>query len=416
VSILILKILSLSLLISISAYANSNYCHQIKKDKRLAVTLKECIKIQTMAGQLFYLTADNWGVQKSEFIHPIYQTMATNIKPGGVLFSFHKPNPSLNMTKSIDSFKTSQKIQPFFGGDNCQFQYTENKTTTIHRALLTSEQSLCEKRIHARTMKALGCNIFFGPQIEKPINQTLDNFSKPLIESARESISTLRNNYIIPTIKHFPYTPSGFDLHTTVVDVKITRQDIEKKLIPLFKLFFPFDGVLMTTHGYSSKFDSKTIVTFSYKWINFLKKNLDLSKTLLMTDSINMLQSYPNKMFYSGSKYKWPKTLSGAGLITIRSILAGHDIVINRQASKFQKRMFQDLILSAVTKSEYSEALRLRIEESYMKIIAFKRRHKKQLESMLLSTQDLNLLKKLIVSNKITNETCKQKKISKILF
>jgi beta-glucosidase-like glycosyl hydrolase len=176
------------------------------------------------------------------------------------------------------------------------------------------------------------------------------------------------------TEKHFPYTPTHFNLHKINRDTELSPAMVSR-ITNIFKEVAQNSNIIMTTHIYNSKIDAKNMATFSPVWIDMLKKEYGF-KGLIMTDAMFMLS---DKYLSNSLAKHWPHNLvpltNTDVLFAAKSIISGHDIIMLEGHSGDFKEIFNGLMNVAATQTSIGLSLRTRVLDSYRRIIEYKQKY-----------------------------------------
>lgn len=381
-----MKILLIILILSLSAYSQS--IKEIRESiQNFCKGVKNCKQNLSLLSQSFYLSADNY--QSKNIIHPIYEDLYKLIKPAGVLVNLKTLLPISTIQNQKKKLQKQSKHPLFFGGDNCQASYKKWNIRFRPEQGLTT----CQTRVRANLAKMAGCNYLFNPQVESSISTPHESsFNQEQIDQAKRDIKIYKKAGVLLTIKHFPYTHKLIDNHKDIYNLQIPYLFMAINHFSAFKEFSDLDLPIMTTHLVNTFIDN-TLVTFSKKWTNILKEDLGFKRNLLITDSINMFKSYPDEIINLGSQYPWKDFNNQAAAIFIRSVLAGHDIVINRESSHYQISLIKGVVDFLNSKHPLVEPLKQALKKSKKRILNYKKKYKKLLTFIpKTDTKEFNLL------------------------
>lgn len=320
----------------------------------------------------FYLAADDYA--SKSIMHPYYQKMVDLFKPTGIIYTLNHPHSILKIQSELKKIQNEKDLY-FLGGDHCFFHY-ENKDYKIKPL---PQSNTCQIRLQASLAKVSGCNIIFNPVIETPIKgPDFSNYNEDLVKKAHELIGIYSKVGIILVLKHFPFTHEILDIHYNLIDMKAPLKVVEKNHFPLFKEFSKYDNPIMTTHMISSDIDFN-MITFSKKWINLLRDNVGMKENLIFSDSISMFRSYPDEILNYDFPLKWKNNYNHPSILFTRTVLAGHNVVINREASEYQVLMIKDVIKLMSESTVIKDPLNQALLANEKKVKAFKNKYKKQL-------------------------------------
>jgi hypothetical protein len=390
-------------------------CQQLKQSGKMTLTLNECHEYQQNLSQVFFITVDDFGTKKNKLIHPLYHDFFIETMPSGIILTTKENRNRKFQRERLAYYSSLSKYPLFIGGDDCR-TYLDNKS---YRVKLTRSLNTCQSQITAAFAKISGCNFLFSPEIDTSVakREKQLNYKKELALTKRQQKIFLEYGVFL-TLKHFPTSPLNADSHKTNVNIKIPPPKMIKEQYAIFKSLLATPGFIMTTHIRNSLFD-KTLLTFSKKWIDSLKKDVLGSKSeshLIVTDSLEMMISYQIPYLIYKDK-PLPKNLSQMGAAGVLALLAGHDLIINRRSLKYQNKMFIDLLFSGLLPFIYSKELREQIKESANKVINFKNKYKLYL-SHLPNVSEKNeryLSMKMKELEHISETDCHQVILKKVL-
>ena len=157
-------------------------------------------------------------------------------------------------------------------------------------------------------------------------------------------IAQLRSFGLEPVIKHFPYLPTGANLHRQSPDTRLPLAEAEQRFA-IFGELSDDAGIMMTTHLYDSLVD-KSIVTFSPLWNGLLRRRRD-STGLLMSDGLLMLKNYADSRSSPADPGPGFAGIDETARWAMRAILAGHDMVIVEGSAAQTYHVFEGLLTVA---------------------------------------------------------------------
>lgn len=230
---------------------------------------------------------------------------------------------------------------------------------------LPDEQFDTLAALNAFVFASLGTNVALGPTVD---DSTRDART---VERARLVLAQLERFGLEPVIKHFPFLPSGANLHASSPDMRVPRAAAEER-VRAFRDLAARSPIMMTTHLTDTLVDSR-IVTFSARWIELLRGSTGF-EGLLMSDGLLMLKAYADRRAF-GAGGPEEAGLDPAAAWAVRAILAGHDFVIVEGSARQTTRVFDGVLAAACGGSPRGGALADRIEESYRRIRAWKEAH-----------------------------------------
>lgn len=361
------------------------YTTELQKSGRLGVDAAECSGIESKLGQLLYANVDNFGSTGKDPLDPAYIKMVKDLQLGGVL-------PKTRITNQSKIAEVNKKLQEvssqplLIGVDRMMLEMSAfglGYGAGFLNQIAPNLSNECFKRevfLDAFLHRVSGVNHALGPTIERADGETfLSRNISEVAPKARDLIKVFHNAGIATTNKHFPYTPSTYNLHDTTVDDKISKTAVNKKLEPFRELASESD-FLMTTHVLNSNIDKENVATFSPEWIRILREDVKYDG-LIMTDGIFMFNKYPDSVKKMASQ--WPQDQvplkSEHAIFTARSILAGHDIVLVESIAADTYKIYKELLFLACQDKPIGKEFRARVNQSYERIISYKNKHIKEL-------------------------------------
>lgn len=366
------------------------YTAELKKAGKLGIDAGECSGIEAKLGQLLYANVDNFGVDKKthkrlDSLDPAYINMVENLQLGGVLPKYR--NTDRDEFAAVNKKLQEVSHQPLLLGVDRMMLEAPEFGLGYGSGLLSQVASTGNDKCIQQTVfldaffhRAAGVNHALGPTIERTEDGKF--LSRDLSEIApkiKDLFEVFHNAGIATTCKHYPYTPTTYNLHDTTVDDKLSKAAVERKLEP-FKELASESDFLMTTHVLNSNIDKDNVATFSPEWIRILREEVKY-KGLIMTDGIFMFNKYPDSIKKMASK--WPQDqvplTSENSIFAARAILAGHDMVILESTSGDTYKIFKELLYLACQNKPVGNKFRARVNESYKRIVAYKTKHNKEL-------------------------------------
>jgi len=382
----------------------------VKKSGKLGIPLETCRSIENKIGQLLFVNVDGYGGEKKEAMEgtplslsPAYGKMIEDLQIGGVLPKFTSWGATI-MTREAELLSTMRWLrqrqvrQPLLIGVDylaMRIQKKQNESYTfvglgVGSGFLgrfggkDSPECLQDRAfLDAFLNRTAGVNLALGPTIENdPRNEFLAQSMEQVVPSAQILIRQFDKMGISTTLKHYPYTPSTYNLHDKSEDTKIPKNEVMRKLQTFHNLNQGSDFV-MSTHLYNSNVDPADMATFSKEWVRILREEIGF-KGLLMTDALFMIDKYSKSMKQMSSH--WPHEQvplydenSQISIFAMRAILAGHDIVMLESTMADTYRVFKDILFTACQDKPISATLRARISESYSRIVDWKTKNRDKL-------------------------------------
>ena len=339
---------------------------------KLAIPREEALRLEAGLGQLLVVNVDGFGYSGALALEPGFAPMIQRLQIGGVIphygsTSYEKirlTNRSLaaltdlpllvcsDIVKLKGSARTASFGDGYIGGFLGKFRR------------MSDDQFQTLARLNGFALAALGINVSLGPTVD---TSTRDPRTE---DRARLAADELKGYGLQVVLKHFPFLPTGANLHRESPDTAVPREEAEKR-ITVFHDLAGVSDIIMTTHLLDSTVD-RSLVTFSPAW-NALLRGRTGFEGLLMTDGLLMLKHYANRGVLAGG-------VPGAGFAGLdeaaawaaRAILAGHDMVIVEGSAAQTVRVFEGLLAAACGPSPQGAALRARIEESSARIARWK--------------------------------------------
>ncbi len=347
----------------------------------LGIPIERARLLESELGQLFIVNVDGFGYLAEPLaLEPDFAPMVERLQIGGVIPHYgtsdygkiRRTNRALSgMTRlpllvccDIVRLRSTARGRPvaaafgdgYVGGFIGRFR------------AMPDDQFTNLASLSAFVFAAVGMNVALGPTVD-------DSTKDPSTESrAREVVGQLRRFGLQPVLKHFPFLPSGANLHRSSPDTKVPR-DVAEKRFSVFRDLADAAPILMTTHLNDSRIDS-SIVTFSPDWLGVLRRDTGFSG-LLMSDGLLMLKNYADRTGLGRD----PRLagMDPTAAWAARAILAGHDLVIVEGSARQTIRAFNGVLSAACRGTPVGNDLAGRIEESYDRIRQFKTKNEAQL-------------------------------------
>ncbi|MGZ3769764.1 MAG: glycoside hydrolase family 3 N-terminal domain-containing protein [Bdellovibrio sp.] len=363
----------------------------------LKISAASCNHFETELGQLFYVNVDGHGPQGAPptAVDPAYKKMVKDLQIGGVL-----PHPGSgryeDQRKDYNDMQSSTDLPLMIGVDyNGLTDPTSKRPKPLPGYLnyhnpdafglgwyggilneFRDKPANCldaEAFLNAFLHKAVGLNQGLGP--------TLDSYGGS--DTSPSSVKTITSNFdqlgVSTTMKHFPFVPDNFNLHSKNADTRLSPEEVDKK-INIFKASAGLTDFAMSTHLIDSKIDSE-VATFSKVWVNKLRNEVGF-KGILMTDGLFMLKECGaacNAGLKETLLKSWPQDQAPLShelsIFAAKSILAGHDMIELEGTPKDTYKVFNNLLKIACGDSKVGQGLRARIDESYQRIKKWKMDH-----------------------------------------
>jgi beta-glucosidase-like glycosyl hydrolase len=363
------------------AHADTAFVDSLAVPGRLGIPRDRARALESELGQLFIVNVDGFGYAGTPLaLEPEFVPMVKELQVGGVI-------PHYGTTDYQRIRRTNRALSEFthlpllICCDIVRLTARTGKSTVgaafgdgyvggfigKYGELPDSQfQTLAE--LNAFVLAALGLNVALGPTVDDSTQQSSTE------TRARVVVQELRKFGILSVLKHFPFLPTGANLHRSSPDTRVPRETAEKRF-SIFRDLASLSPIVMTTHLNDSLVDN-SIVTFSSAWLGILRLDTGYSG-LLMSDGLLMLRNYADKRVLGGVPAKTPEAAELAALEptavwAIRAILAGHDFLIVEGSAVQTKKAFDGVLGEACSGTPTGNTLARRIEESFRRIKQFK--------------------------------------------
>ena len=367
----------LLLVVSLSpAGADTSVVDSLQARGKVGIPLERARLLESELGQLFIVNVDGFGYAGPLALEPDFAPLVERLQIGGVIPHYgstsyeriRRTNRALaGMTGLpllicsdivwLRSKKPGRPAATASFGDGYVGGFIGR-----YRDLPDGEfETLTE--VNAFVFAALGVNVALGPTID---DSTRDARTE---ERARTVTAQLRRFGLESVAKHFPFLPSGANLHRSSPDTRVPPGKAGERIAVFRDLAADFP-IMMTTHLNDSLVDNR-IVTFSPSWIALLRHETGF-KGLLMSDGLLMLKAYPDTAALGGAPGPGEMGLDPTAVWAMHAILAGHDLIIVEGSAAQTIRTFNGLLAAACSGSPEGKALADRIEQSYGRIRRFK--------------------------------------------
>ena len=357
----------------------SDYTTELKKSSDLKISESECQNIEKNLGQTFYATLYMSEQNKEE--NNKYVDLVKDLNLGGVLPHYRTEgyNQSESYTRAIYDFNKKVRtcnVTPTLVG----VDYVMSAGLGYGKGVLGREAIKdCPEDYYAlqSAMHAsFGLNHALGPTIEHNENNPYSLNQEEVKADASKLIDQFNKDGIATTLKHFPYTPSDYNLHSMSSDSKLSKAEVEQKLKSFANLAGKTDFV-MSTHLYNSSVDKDDMATFSPIWVKYLREYAGF-QGILMTDAIFMISHYKSSMIAMSRKWnqeEWSRPIDDQSIFAIRALLSGHDMVFLDGNYLDTRKLFKEVLYVACSDHDTSKKLRERILESSKKILDYKQKN-----------------------------------------
>ncbi len=359
--------------------AESTLVDSLASGGKLGIPVQLATGIESRLGQLFIVNVDGFGYGGPLALEPEFAPMIAQLQIGGVIPHYgstsyeriRRTNRALEaltrlpllVCADIVKIKGQGVVGTFGDG------YVGGFLGRFKRLPDSELETLA--RLNAFGFAAMGINVALGPTVD---SSTTDPRTP---DRARLVINALKEFGLEPVLKHFPYLPARANLHRQSPDTRVPPGEVENRFA-VFQELANETGIMMTTHVYDSLIDTR-IVTFSSVW-NLLLRSRTGFGGLLMSDGLLMLRNYADTKMLSAS----PGDPDAPGMDrtsswALRAILAGHDLIIVEGSAAVTYRTFKGLLAVACSITPAGSTLRLRIDDSFRKIEAWKQAHEASL-------------------------------------
>ena len=350
---------------------------------KIGIPIEQARGLESKLGQLFVVNVDGFGYSGHLALEPGFTTLVTRLQIGGVIAHYgstsyekiQRTNRALAaltelpllLCCDIVKLKGATRIASFGDG------YVGGFLGKFRRLPDSELETLA--RLNAFVLAAIGINAALGPTVD---TSTGDPRTPG---RARLVIAQMRSFGLEPVLKHFPYLPARANLHRESPDTRVPLPEAEQRFAVFHELAGEAD-ILMTTHLYDSLVDG-SLVTFSPVWNRLLREQTRFDG-LLISDGLLMLKNYADRSMLTGG----PAGADVAGMDetaiwALRAILAGHDMVIVEGSAAQTWRAFQGLFSLACRNTALGKTLRARIDEAWLKIAGWKKKHEAALRREL---------------------------------
>lgn len=381
--------LGLLFIVGNAAFGRNKSTLQLQADGKLGIRAHSCEQYENKIGQLLYVNVDGFG-PGSAAIDPAYINMVKDLQIGGVL-----PHPNtwdpVKLRQSYAELLAATEQPLMIGIDNhevapdigpvVRFGMGWGAGYLSNYGSLKSECLFAKSFLDAFLHRWVGLNQALGPTVENNQNHSFLNQSPDVVApKATRAVQAFSELGVATTMKHFPYTPTDFNLHDKSEDTKIPREKV-LNMLKIYKEIGNKTGFAMSTHLLNSNIDPNDMATFSKEWVRILREDLGFGG-ILMTDALFMFDQYRDSVKHMSSK--WPQDqvpLSDIhSIFAARAILAGHDMAFLESTARDTYQVFNDLLYVACQDKPISRELRTRIDESYERITMWKTAHKSALK------------------------------------
>ncbi|WP_339286617.1 beta-N-acetylhexosaminidase [Paenibacillus sp. FSL R5-0486] len=303
--------------------------------------------------------------------------MITNQKVGGIIFYANNVSTLEGTAKFVQSIKEANQSNPVpifmsvdqEGGKVSRMPETVESIPSSRKVGETKDSALAETmgELLARQVQLAGFNVDFAPVLDVNSNPKNPVIGDRSFGSSAELVSRmgiaemkgLRNEGIIPVVKHFPgHGDTSVDSHLDLPVVNKTEKQLaELEWIPFQAAVKEQVEAVMVAHILFPKLDPDHPASLSDVIIGEHLRGKFNYDGVVITDDLSMGAIAKN--------YK----LDQAALATVK---AGSDILLVAHSYESAKTIF-DTLISAVKSGKITES---RIDESVYRILALKQQYK----------------------------------------
>ena len=357
----------------------SDYTSELKKSGELKISESECQTIEKNLGQTFYATL--YMSEQNKDGNNQYVALVKDLNLGGVLPHFRTDGnmESESYIKAIYDFnkkvRTCNETPTLVGVDyimSAGLGYGKGVLGNNAIKDCPDDYYALQSAMHS----AFALNHALGPTVEHNENNPYSLNQQQVKDDATKLIDQFNKNGVATTLKHFPYTPSDYNLHLMSADSKLSKSEVEQKLKSFANLAGKTDFV-MSTHLYNSSVDKDDMATFSPIWVKYLREYAGF-QGILMTDAIFMISHYKSSMIAMSRKWnqeEWSRPIEDQSIFAIRALLSGHDMVFLDGNYLDTRKLFKEVLYIACSDHETSKKLRERILESSKKVLDYKQKN-----------------------------------------
>lgn len=296
----------------------------------------------------------------------------------GVIFFTQNIKTSKQFKKLIIDIKEKSETTPFLSIDQEGGRVERTENLYKGKCFLSAQQAAehgdrflkgqTEKIAHL--LKDFGINLNFAPVLDVNTNpnnpiigeRAFSDNTDEVIKCGKIVVETYLRNGIVPCTKHFPgHGDASVDSHISLPKIDLPLEEMENIHIRPFKEVE--SPMIMVAHLHCTCFDKEEIPSsLSENVIGYLRNNLNY-EGLVITDDMVMGGVLDAKC--KGQSAKSESDLAAP----LNAIMAGVNILLYRNSDDETIRIIENIAEIATTDKELSD----KIEESYNKIIEFKR-------------------------------------------
>lgn len=229
---------------------------------------------------------------------------------GGVIFFTKDIHTETQVKETIKKIKTEALIPPFISIDQegGRVERTENIRPKRLSPKFAYEKGILKHQTEemAKELRALGFNLNFAPCADVNTNpdnpiigeRAFANNPNDVIKGVNIFTKAMRENKIIPCIKHFPgHGDADKDSHLTLPVINLSRNEMEQIHIKPFKDAIENNiEMIMAAHLYCPCFDKKEIpASLSKNILGYLRNTLGFNGVIISDDMVMKgVQAYGN--------------------------------------------------------------------------------------------------------------------------
>src|SRR6266496_2017066 len=312
--------------------------------------------------------------------------LLTRLQPAGVIL-FARNIASAQQTHRLLKDCQSCVLEPLFmcvdleGGKVDRFRKITGPAPAPAEVFDSGETRFFRKHgeIIGRTCHALGFNVDFAPVLDLVFeasstvmgSRSVSENPKDVIHYARQFLAGLAAAGVIGAGKHFPGLGEGnLDSH---LDLPVINKNFkrlwEQDLVPYRAMKRELPMVLISHASYAAVTRDKLPASLSKKWITDVLRRKIGYRGLIVSDDLEM----------GGVLKAAPIDDAAVGFIR-----AGGDLCLICHQQEFVEQAFETMERTFARDSPF----RRRVEESAMRVAAFKRKHAKLLKMPAVPSQE----------------------------
>lgn len=354
------------------------------------------IDLSKKLGQLFFVGFEGYTLTKEN------KHFLQTIQPGGIILFECNIKNKKQVKKLIVDINSCLKIKPFIAVDQegGSVERLRKVCTSIPSVWGLSKIGLGElleaQKIIIDELKELGFNMNFAPVLDinsnpkNPIigTRAISGDPKMVSDYGLETIKLYLKNKVVPVVKHFPgHGDLDLDSHLALPVLYRNKKELNDfELIPFIKAIKHNVPFIMTGHIQLPLLekDKKKPASLSKVILNDLLKKELRFKGLIITDELNMKGVTKN--------YTLPEA-------SLEAIFAGSDFILFNHFMKSTLQSFDSILESA----RKDKKIQQRIDESYRRIVASKKKYLTKVNSNNESNTTKHNLLSMRLANKVVH-------------